>query len=57
MSRRKRRSDDAPMPTGSAGLLRFYSEKTASIIKVRPEIVIAISIAVIVLVLVAHIYR
>jgi len=45
------------MPTGSAGLLRFYSEKTASIIKVRPEIVIAVSIAVIVLVLVAHIYR
>jgi len=44
------------MPTGSAGLLRFYSEKTASIIKVQPEIVIAVSIAVIVLVLVAHMY-
>jgi len=55
LSRRKRREEEAPLPAGSAGLLRFYSEKTASIIKVRPEFVIAASAAMVILVLLANI--
>lgn len=38
MSREKRRSDDAPMPAASAGLLRFFEEETPGI-KLRPEVV------------------
>lgn len=43
MSRTKRREARAPMPTSTAGLLRFYEEESFGV-KVRPEIVIAIVI-------------
>lgn len=55
MSVKKRRDEDTPMPTTAAGLLRFYSERTSSLIKLRPEIVIAASIGTIVLVLLANV--
>jgi len=38
LSREKRRSDEAPMPAASAGLLRFFEEETPGI-KLRPEVV------------------
>jgi preprotein translocase subunit Sec61beta len=41
MSNRKRRRD-APMPASSAGLLRFFEDETQGV-KVRPEIVVAVS--------------
>jgi len=48
---KKRRSN---MPASSAGLLRFFEDETHGI-KVRPEIVIILSIAVTVIVLLLRI--
>lgn len=56
MSRRKKRQEGIPMPATSAGLLRFYEEKTASPIKIRPEIVVIMTVALIVIVLVSNIF-
>ncbi|MDP7981701.1 MAG: preprotein translocase subunit Sec61beta [Conexivisphaera sp.] len=44
MSKRRRQ---APMPASSAGLMVFYEEDTSKI-KVRPELIIALSIGLIV---------
>ncbi len=54
MSRAKRRRSEAPMPSSTAGLLRFYQEETFGI-KVRPEIIIIAAIILIVLVALAPI--
>jgi preprotein translocase subunit Sec61beta len=56
MSRKKKRKEGTPMPATSAGLLRFYEEKTASAIKIRPEIVITLTVALIIVVLIANIF-
>lgn len=56
MSRKKKRQREAPMPAASAGLLRFYEEKTDSIAKVRPEIVIIMIVILIVSVILAHVF-
>jgi len=44
--REKRRKSEAPMPAASAGLLRFFEEDTPGI-KVRPELVMILSVALI----------
>jgi len=44
-SKRKRR--EAPMPASSAGLLRFFEDETKGI-KIRPEIVVAVSVGLII---------
>jgi preprotein translocase subunit Sec61beta len=44
------------MPAASAGLLRFYEEKTDSIVKISPEFVIIITVVLVVSVLLAHIF-
>jgi preprotein translocase subunit Sec61beta len=44
--REKRRKREAPMPAASAGLLRFFEEETPGI-KVRPEVVLLLSVALI----------
>lgn len=49
MSRVKRRRSEAPMPTSTAGLLRFYEEESFGV-KVKPEIIIAIAVAFILVV-------
>ncbi len=54
MSRRRRRSD-SPMPAASAGLLRFFEEETEGI-KVRPEILVALAVALIIVCVVSHVY-
>jgi preprotein translocase subunit Sec61beta len=46
MSRKKKESQ-GPMPAASAGLLRFFEEETEGI-KVRPELLVILSIALIV---------
>lgn len=46
MSREKRRSDEAPMPAASAGLLRFFEEETPGI-KLRPEVVMVMVVGLI----------
>ncbi len=45
MSKKKR---DAPMPASSAGLLRFFEDETRGI-KVRPELVVAMAGALMVI--------
>ncbi|MCS7138200.1 MAG: preprotein translocase subunit Sec61beta [Candidatus Caldarchaeum sp.] len=47
MSAKKRK--EAPMPASGAGLLRFFEEESKGI-KVRPEIVIGASAALIIIV-------
>lgn len=54
MSRAKRRRSEAPMPSSTAGLLRFYQEETFGI-KVRPEVIIIAAILLIVVVALAPI--
>jgi preprotein translocase subunit Sec61beta len=44
--REKRRKREAPMPAASAGLLRFFEEETPGI-KVRPEVVVMMSIGIV----------
>jgi len=44
--REKRRKREAPMPAASAGLLRFFEEETPGV-KVRPEVVIMMSIGLV----------
>ncbi len=44
----KKRKREAPMPASSAGLLRFFEDETKGI-KIRPEIVIGLSIVLIVI--------
>lgn len=45
--RKKKREKKAPMPMQSAGLLRFFEEETRGV-KVRPEIVMILVVALIV---------
>jgi preprotein translocase subunit Sec61beta len=37
-----------PLPASSAGLLRFFEDETSAGIKVRPEIVVGLTISLIV---------
>ncbi len=55
MSREKRRKEEAPMPSVSAGLLRFYEEESFGV-KVRPEIVVFAAIALILTVALVHLF-
>jgi len=45
--RERRRRREAPLPAVSAGLLRFFEEETRGI-RIRPELVVALSIALII---------
>jgi preprotein translocase subunit Sec61beta len=55
MSKKKKKSESAPMPAASAGLLRFFEEETEGV-KVRPEILIAAAIALIVICILARLF-
>jgi preprotein translocase subunit Sec61beta len=52
-TKKKKDKKKAPMPAASAGLLRFFEEETEGI-KVRPEILVVLSIALIVIASLAH---
>jgi preprotein translocase subunit Sec61beta len=54
-SKKKKKKDTAPMPAASAGLLRFFEEETEGI-KIRPEMLIAFSVALIIICIMAHVY-
>jgi preprotein translocase subunit Sec61beta len=45
--REKKREKRAPMPAQSAGLLRFFEEETEGI-KVRPEVLTGLTVALII---------
>jgi preprotein translocase subunit Sec61beta len=53
--RRSRRRNTSPMPSGSVGLLRFFEEETHGI-KLRPEIVVVLSVVLTLGCLVAQMY-
>jgi len=56
MSRRRRRDERrAPMPAQSAGLLRFFEEETEGI-NVKPEILVALTVALIIVCILAHLH-
>ncbi|HEC38552.1 hypothetical protein LCGC14_0667880 [marine sediment metagenome] len=52
--RKKRRSGNAPMPMGGAGLMRFFEDSSIGI-KVGPISAVLLSTALIVLVILAHV--
>jgi preprotein translocase subunit Sec61beta len=52
MGMRKKKRDSGPMPAASAGLLRFFEEETEGI-KVRPELLVVLAVALIVVSVVA----
>jgi preprotein translocase subunit Sec61beta len=52
-SSKKKKKEAAPMPAASAGLLRFFEEETEGI-KVRPELLLALSISLIVVCVLAN---
>lgn len=43
----KKDKKKAPMPASSAGLLRFFEDETQGI-KIRPEIVVVLSVALVI---------
>lgn len=53
MSTKKRRREEAPLPAASAGILRFYGEKTASSLKLRPEIIVVLAVTLMLAVVLA----
>jgi len=48
-----KRKKEAPLPASSAGLLRFFEDETEGV-KVRPEVVLATSIALILVSIIAN---
>jgi preprotein translocase subunit Sec61beta len=53
--RGKKRERSAPMPAASAGLLRFFEEETQGI-RIRPELVVILSVGLILATILAHLY-
>jgi preprotein translocase subunit Sec61beta len=52
---RKKRDKSAPMPAASAGLLRFFEEETQGI-KIRPELVVGLAVALTMAALLARVF-
>ena len=50
--RQRKKKDTGPMPAGSAGLLRFFEEETEGI-KIRPELLVVLAVALIIVSIVA----
>jgi preprotein translocase subunit Sec61beta len=53
--RQKKRERSAPMPAASAGLLRFFEEETQGI-RIRPEMVIILTVGLIIACVLAQLY-
>lgn len=53
--RAKKRERSAPMPAASAGLLRFFEEETQGL-RIRPELVVILSVGLILATILAHLY-
>ncbi len=52
---RKKKDQKGPMPAASAGLLRFFEEETEGI-KVRPELLMVLAVALVVVSVLAKIF-
>jgi preprotein translocase subunit Sec61beta len=55
MGMRRRKKDTGPMPAASAGLLRFFEEETEGI-KIRPELLVALAVSLIVVSVLAKVF-
>ena len=55
VSSKKKKEKKSPMPAASAGLLRFFEEETEGV-KVRPEILVASAIALIIVCILAQVF-
>ncbi len=55
MGMRRKKKDQGPMPAASAGLLRFFEEETEGI-KVRPELLVALAVSLIVVSVLAKVF-
>jgi len=55
VSKKKRKDKSSPMPAASAGLLRFFEEETEGV-KVRPELLVILTGALIVVCALAHVF-
>lgn len=53
--RSKKRERSTPMPAASAGLLRFFEEETQGL-RIRPELVVILSLGLILATVLAHLY-
>jgi len=53
--REKKRERSAPVPAASAGLLRFFEEETKGI-KVRPELVVALTVGLLIAAIFAKVF-
>lgn len=52
---RKKKKKESPMPAASAGLLRFFEEETEGV-KVRPELLIGMAVALIIVCVLGHMF-
>ncbi len=52
---RKKKDSKGPMPAASAGLLRFFEEETEGI-KIRPELLMVMAVALIIVSVMAKIF-
>jgi len=52
---KKKKKKESPMPAASAGLLRFFEEETEGV-KVRPELLMGLAVALIVVCVLAQIF-
>jgi len=52
---KKKKDKKAPMPAASAGLLRFFEEETEGV-KVRPELLVVLSMALVVVCVLAQVF-
>lgn len=50
---KKKKEKKSPMPAASAGLLRFFEEETEGI-KVRPELLVVMAVALIIVAVLAR---
>ena len=51
----KKKKKESPMPAASAGLLRFFEEETEGV-KVRPELLVGLAVALVVVCVLAQIF-
>ncbi|MCP8322628.1 MAG: preprotein translocase subunit Sec61beta [Candidatus Methylarchaceae archaeon HK02M2] len=55
MSSKKKKKSGSPMPVSSAGLLRFFEDESRGA-KVRPEIVMAVAIGIVIISILLNIF-
>lgn len=52
---KKKKKKESPMPAASAGLLRFFEEETEGV-KIRPELLVGLAVALIIVCVLGHMF-